>query len=1392
MKKTLLHCLLLLAAVALPWSLQAQTTLNVIIGSHSESSEFLPGFNYYNYSYTQQIWTAEEIGRAGTINSIGFKNTGAEKTRTYNIYMAHTSKESFLSTSDWVPMSESDMVFAGEVTFTVGDWTTITLTHPFEYNGSDNLIISCSDVTGNYTDSPHMTCVVSSTSSTTQALRDHRDARPYDIAAPGAGQLCNYKNYIKLNITVPPSCPAPVLTGSGITNVTNESAQISWTGNNASNSYTVRLRSVEDAIGTKEGFDEYEQEYDNVAPEGWEEKRGLLSNVMAGSALSDGDLFFGYDNSVFNSHARINIYGSDCKEWLISPEMTVPDYNGVLIFDLAITAYSGQLAPPETNGIDDKFVVLVTTDNEATWTILRQWNNTGSPYVYNDIVSSAWGERIWISLTNYAGQNVKIAFYGESTVSNADNNIHIDNVEIGTKSPVTMFPDIETEETSVTITNLNANTFYEVLVKGHCADDETSDDSRILLFKTGSVCPEELLDREATVGENGVVTFHVTQAYGSFDHYEYEYWTGDDYDHRTTGTSESDEWTLTIPGSEYHYYWNVRGYCAESEEYTDWFMGEEFLICTTIAVTEDNPFEASSHGGNMACWDFGDNGESGDDYVTWDITCPNGISYWIGNYGSNGVIRLTSPAIQLPETGGAVLSFQEIIAGAESYGLNAIILTPEGTGNPTTIWSPATVEDGTFDREISLNDYMGQTFRLVFKYSGYNAHYWGINNISVALVDPVQQITATACEEYVLTNSLGEPVETFTESGVYEYNYEDPEQGTVHVTLDLTIGHKQHSYLEVTSCGPYYWDFTDKTYNKSGLKYRTGTTEEGCPIRDTLDLTIVDRWTNHDTVTSCGSYMWNGHIYYQSGNKTFKGVDGDGCPVYDTLTLYIVDLWTRHDTVTHCGPYTWLANRKTYNKSGRKYYSGTAEDGCPIRDTLDLTIIDHYGSHERVTNCGPYTWEANGRTYNKGGVKSYSGSAEDGCPIRDTLNLTIVDKWSNHETVTSCGPYTWAVNGRTYNKSGVKTYKGTAADGCPTYDTLTLTVASDRSSHVQVNSCGPYTWAVNGKTYSKSGVKTYKGTTEEGCAQRDTLTLNIVDRITNHEVVRNCGPYTWDVNGKTYAKSGVKTYKGTSPEGCPVYDTLTLTVLESPTSHEYVTSCGAYTWPVNGKTYNKSGEKTYKGTTAEGCPKYDTLTLTVVDHYGTNTVVTNCGPYIWEANGKTYNKGGRKTYTGTAADGCPIRDTLTLTIVDKYSNHEYVTNCGPYTWAVNGRTYNQSGVKTYKGTAADGCPTYDTLTLTINNCDKSPENNSQLSTFNSQLSLYPNPTTGLVHIDVKSNSQLSTLNSQLQVEVLDLVGRRVALFENSTTLDLTGLADGTYTLRITTPEGVAIKRVVKK
>ena len=68
------------------------------------------------------------------------------------------------------------------------------------------------------------------------------------------------------------------------------------------------------------------------------------------------------------------------------------------------------------------------------------------------------------------------------------------------------------------------------------------------------------------------------------------------------------------------------------------------------------------------------------------------------------------------------------------------------------------------------------------------------------------------------------------------------------------------------------------------------------------------------------------------------------------------------------------------------------------------------------------------------------------------------------------------------------------------------------------------------------------------------------------------------------------------------------------------------------------------------------------------------------------------------------------------------------------------------------------------------------------VDIYPNPTTGFITL-----SQFAE-----RVEVLDNWGRLVAVAENVINMDLSDLADGTYTLRISTQGTVVLKKVVKR
>ena len=175
------------------------------IGEGTATNNFLPTYNYYNYSMTEQIYTADEIGMAGTINCIAFYNEGTEKTRTLDFYLKVTDKESFSSKTDWVTVNDSDKVFSGEVTMAVNAWTFIYFTTPYEYDGVSNLVLVADDNSGAYTSSPHMACSVYDANGT-QSIYIYSDNTNYDPSSPTTDQTSNYaalsvKNHILMGIT---------------------------------------------------------------------------------------------------------------------------------------------------------------------------------------------------------------------------------------------------------------------------------------------------------------------------------------------------------------------------------------------------------------------------------------------------------------------------------------------------------------------------------------------------------------------------------------------------------------------------------------------------------------------------------------------------------------------------------------------------------------------------------------------------------------------------------------------------------------------------------------------------------------------------------------------------------------------------------------------------------------------------------------------------------------------------------------------------------------------------------------------------------------------------------------------------------------------------------------
>ncbi len=112
------------------------------MGDESTTVNSAPVYGLYNNSYSQMIYSASEIGSSGIITSIAFKAASANtQARDIEIYIGHTTKTSFSSSTDFVPVSQLTRVYT-ESSWTIdAGWNSFDITD-FEYDGTSNIVVA--------------------------------------------------------------------------------------------------------------------------------------------------------------------------------------------------------------------------------------------------------------------------------------------------------------------------------------------------------------------------------------------------------------------------------------------------------------------------------------------------------------------------------------------------------------------------------------------------------------------------------------------------------------------------------------------------------------------------------------------------------------------------------------------------------------------------------------------------------------------------------------------------------------------------------------------------------------------------------------------------------------------------------------------------------------------------------------------------------------------------------------------------------------------------------------------------------------------------------------------------------------------------------------------------
>ena len=177
----------------------------------------------------------------------------------------------------------------------------------------------------------------------------------------------------------------------------------------------------------------------------------------------------------------------------------------------------------------------------------------------------------------------------------------------------------------------------------------------------------------------------------------------------------------------------------------------------------------------------------------------------------------------------------------------------------------------------------------------------------------------------------------------------------------------------------------------------------------------------------------------------------------------------------------------------------------------------------------------------------------------------------------------------------------------------------------------------------------------------------------------------------------------------------------------------------------------------------------------TELSATICGGETYTENGFNASETGVYRKTFQSIEGCDSIVSLSLTVNPSYNYTITATINAGETYTENGFNESEAGTYIQNHQTILGCDSTITLVLTIN---------SSLADIEEEqtLSFYPNPTKGELTFDRLVE----------RIEIIDLAGKTVGVYENKKQLNIETLPSGAYYLRMTIGDKTIMRKVIKE
>ena len=1171
-----------------------------ITGNGTQSSSYmLPINNYYNYSYSQQLVLASELGGATTLQGIRFKSTASGPVTdkgNCTIYVAHTSL-SYLSSSNYVNPSTMTMVYTGPMNVVPG-WNDFAFTTPFAYNGTSNLVVAVDDNSGHY--SSNSNTYATFQTNNTMALTYYSDSENPDPLSLGSfgGAVYTLTSRTEMEFLVPCDTTVHCFRPNVIlVSTENDRADIVWAPGSGETSWDVDYRASGGSwVNAATGITETHYTFTGLAT--GTEYDFRVSSVCGGATYSSmvshrtrcryspfvyDDLhatnihcYYGTYSTPDMTEGTVDYgYSSESSRHTVHYDTTERDWNTMSQLRTVPEGYcsSVRLGNWSTGSQAERIVYTYDVDTNDSDLLLLKY----AAVLEDPNHDASEQPRFTFRITDQMGNTVSPCYAAD----------FIANANLGWNSGYSQVLWKDWTTVGVDLTSMHGQTIRIELTSYDCDQGGHYGYAYFVL----DLSHKALRSNSCSGVEN---TFY---APAGFNYSWYE------EGHEGTVLSTVDSLSVSHEGV-YHCQLSFVGAPLDEEHSNCYFTmsavaGVRYpyarfsvvqldtsacsqtwmrMLNSSIITSDEQHTDSIGNGCESYLWTFDDGTTSTDPSPRHGFT-PGQHTVTLYAMLADGACGDTTTQTFL------------VLSPCMEYDTVAATICE---GDTLRMFDTALVEEGT---HVLQNTFANDSILIRTVYLTVNPRTY-------------DTVAAAACVSYMwaLDN------QTYTATGLYNDTVMNHAGCDSVVTLDLRISPNYEVELYDTLCEGGTRAFGGRQLATTG-RYTDSLLTLGAPHCDSvvfLNLTVHANTVGDTFAQACESFDWHNRHYEASALDTLYNFIPNAMGCDSSLVLHLsinnVSVTQVWDTCTQ--------NQLPRTFRGHTLYGPTTSLSDTISNATgcDSIIIYHlcvlYNSQAAMdsTVCEtqlPLVWYH--RTFTAAGTQADTLTNSVGADSILQLTLHVVPTISIDIYRSVCDNQSFVFEGTTYTAAGTYPHQFLSSQGCDSIRTLHLTLLQTTQGDTMATECDQFQW--HGTTSTADDTVTVPAYTTNlaGCDSVVTLYLRILPshHISVYDTI--CSNMSYLFEGAYYNVAGsynVPLHTATLPQ-CDSIRTLYLAVRDTSVGDTFAIACDQYQWYGRSYTLTTLDQLAGHYTNAVGCDSAVNLHLTV-NHSSQTQVFDTC------------------------------------------------------------------------------------------------------------------------------------------------------------------------------------------